>query len=132
MHFAMTWYAFVFPNTALITATFSVAKALGGNYPIEVLGCVMTCIIIVVWAFLIGMNMRAVALKQILWPQRQEDSEDHFMKQEITRRQKQELGFAIEARIDEQGADGMDLEPESRASEPVHGPRADKQRRRVS
>lgn len=44
MTFAMTFYSYVFPNTALTTATFAIAKALD-NRPITILGCVMTCIV---------------------------------------------------------------------------------------
>lgn len=44
MQFAMTFYSYVFPNTALTTATFAIAKALE-NEPIAILGCVMTCIV---------------------------------------------------------------------------------------
>ncbi|KAF2738157.1 hypothetical protein EJ04DRAFT_429692 [Polyplosphaeria fusca] len=73
MDFAMTWYSFVFPNTALTTATFAIAKALNKNKPIEVIGCVMTCGLIIVWFFVFGMMIRAVILNQILWPHKQED-----------------------------------------------------------
>lgn len=73
MDFAMTWYSFVFPNTALTTATFAVAQALGRQRAIEIVGCVMTVGLIVTWFFVFGMMIRAVVLKQILWPQMQED-----------------------------------------------------------
>ncbi|KAI9699926.1 MAG: hypothetical protein M1820_006988 [Bogoriella megaspora] len=75
MNFAMTWYSFVFPNTALVTATFAVAKALN-NQPIRILGCVMTCLLILTWIFVSGMMIRAVLTKQILWPQKQEDRDE--------------------------------------------------------
>lgn len=44
MTFAMTFYSYVFPNTALTTATFAIADALD-NKPIAILGCVMTGIV---------------------------------------------------------------------------------------
>lgn len=44
MTFAMTFYSYIFPNTALTTATFAIAKALDSK-PIAILGCVMTCIV---------------------------------------------------------------------------------------
>jgi Ca2+/H+ antiporter len=69
----MTWYSFVFPNTALTTATFAVAKALGGNRPIQYLACAMTVCLVIVWGFVFGMMIRAVRKRQILWPQKQED-----------------------------------------------------------
>lgn len=79
--FAMTWYSFIFPNSALITATFNVAQALDNLFALQVIGCVMTVIIVIVWFFIVSMNVRAVILKQILWPDRQEDSEVHILSQ---------------------------------------------------
>lgn len=75
--FAMTWYSFVFPNTALTKATFDVALALNSLRPMQVIGCVMTVALVVVWLVVVVLNVRAVALKQILWPERQEDSQKH-------------------------------------------------------
>ena len=75
MSFAMTWYSFVFPNTALVTATFAVAKALN-NQPIRIFGCVLTCLLILTWIFVFAMMIRAVRAKQILWPQKQEDRDE--------------------------------------------------------
>ncbi|KAL9051925.1 MAG: hypothetical protein Q9162_005709 [Coniocarpon cinnabarinum] len=92
--FAMTWYAFIFPNTSLITSTFNVARALGENKPIQVVGCVMTCVLIVVWSFIIGMNIRAIALKQVLWPQNGEDASSHIFKGDGERRKTREDGVA--------------------------------------
>ena len=73
MDFAMTWYSFVFPNTALTTSTFAVATALGGQRGIQIIGCVMAVGLVVAWFLVFGMMIRAVVLKQILWPQMQED-----------------------------------------------------------
>ena len=73
MDFAMTWYSFVFPNTALTTSTFAVATALDGQRGIQIVGCVMTVALIVAWFLVFGMMIRAVIIKQILWPQMGED-----------------------------------------------------------
>ncbi|KAF2793958.1 hypothetical protein K505DRAFT_407777 [Melanomma pulvis-pyrius CBS 109.77] len=73
MDFAMTWYSFVFPNTALTTATFAIAKALDGNRPIQYVGCAMAILLIIAWFMVFGMMIRAVVIRQILWPQKQED-----------------------------------------------------------
>lgn len=81
MDFAMTWYSFIFPNTALTTATFAVAKALNKNHAINVVGCVLTVGLILTWLFVVFMNLRAVALRQILWPQKQEDREEGGFKE---------------------------------------------------
>lgn len=73
MDFAMTWYSFIFPNTALTTATFAVATALGGNAAIRYVGCAMTVGLVAMWVFVVGMNVRAVVIGQVLWPEKQED-----------------------------------------------------------
>lgn len=75
MPFAMTFYSYIFPNTALTTATFAIAKALD-NRPINILGCVMTVLLIVAWLAVFIMMVRAVIHKDILWPQKQEDREE--------------------------------------------------------
>ncbi|KAL8635618.1 MAG: hypothetical protein Q9228_006906, partial [Teloschistes exilis] len=73
--FSMTWFSFVFPNTALITGTFAIGKAFRST-AIEVIGCVMTCFLIVAWFLVFGMMMRAIKKKQILWPQQGEDRDE--------------------------------------------------------
>lgn len=88
MDFAMTWYSFVFPNTALTTATFAVARALNGNRAIQYVGCVMTIALIMMWLFVVAMNVRAVAIRQILWPQKQEDRTEGGWTQQSAEEQK--------------------------------------------
>jgi tellurite resistance protein TehA-like permease len=73
--FAMTWYSYVFPNTALITATFSVGRALNSR-GINIFGCVMTCLLIPLWFVVFGCMIHAVWAKDILWPQKQEDRDE--------------------------------------------------------
>jgi len=68
-----TRFSFVFPNTALTTATFAVDLALGGNRAIQIVGCVLAVGVITTWFFVFFMMLRAIHLKQILWPQKQED-----------------------------------------------------------
>lgn len=75
MTFTMTWFSYVFPNTALVTSTFAIAKSFQSK-PIQILGCVMTGILIAVWFFVVGMMIRAIILKQILWPQKGEDRDE--------------------------------------------------------
>ena len=76
MQFAMTWYSFVFPNTALTTATFAVATALDGNRAFQIVGCVLSVGLVVTWCFVFGTMIRAVVLRQVLWPQMQEDRDE--------------------------------------------------------
>jgi tellurite resistance protein TehA-like permease len=80
--FAMTWWSYVFPNTALCTATFAIAKALDSR-AIRILGCVMTCVLILIWLTVFVCMIRAVFLKDILWPQKQEDREEGGWKDEV-------------------------------------------------
>ena len=75
MVFTMTWYSYVFPNTALVTSTFAVGKAFDSKV-IQIIGCVMTPILILTWFFVVGMMIRAIILKQILWPQKGEDKDE--------------------------------------------------------
>ncbi len=75
MTFTMTWYSYVFPNTALITSTFAIGKAFDST-AIQVVGCVMTPLLIIVWFLVGGMMIRAIILKQILWPQKGEDKDE--------------------------------------------------------
>lgn len=75
MTFSMTWYSYVFPNTALITATFAIGKAFESR-AIQMIGCIMTPLLIAVWFFVFGMMIRAIILKQILWPQKGEDKDE--------------------------------------------------------
>lgn len=60
---------------ALTTATFAVGRGLE-NKPIQVLGCVLTCLLIVAWATIFITMIRAVYVKDILWPQKQEDRDE--------------------------------------------------------
>ena len=75
MTFTMSWYSWVFPNTALITSTFAIGKAFQSR-KIQIIGCVMTPLLIGVWIFVFGMMIRAIILKQILWPQKGEDKDE--------------------------------------------------------
>lgn len=75
MTFSMSWFSYVFPQTALITATFGVGKAF--DVPaIEWIGCAMTPLLILAWVAVVAMMLRAIYLRQILWPQKGEDKDE--------------------------------------------------------
>lgn len=93
----MSWYGFVFPNTALTAATFNVAEVLGRNLALEVVGCVMTCALVFVWSIVLGMNVRAVALGQVLWPEKGEDRDEDMRKPAFA---------GLESRMEERWDDG--------------------------
>ena len=72
LSFAMTWYSFVFPNTAMVTSTFAIGRAFE-SLVVEIIGCVFAGILVAAWFIVFGMNIRAVIRKDILWPQTGED-----------------------------------------------------------
>ncbi|KAH8907071.1 C4-dicarboxylate transporter/malic acid transport protein [Coniochaeta sp. PMI_546] len=65
--FQMTWFSFVFPNTALVTATFQMAKAFK-SHPLEVLGCVLAGCLVLVWVLVFAYMLRSLWRKELLWP----------------------------------------------------------------
>ncbi|KAL2215711.1 C4-dicarboxylate/malic acid transporter [Thermoascus aurantiacus ATCC 26904] len=75
MIFSMAWFSFVFPNTALTTATFAIGNAFSCE-PIKIIGCVMTVLLILMYIFVLFMMIRAIKLRQILWPQKGEDKDE--------------------------------------------------------
>ena len=72
MPFSMSWFSFIFPQTALVTATFRLAEAFDAQ-AIRVLACVMSIILAIVWALVVIMMVRAILKKHILWPEKGED-----------------------------------------------------------
>ncbi|KAJ5832614.1 hypothetical protein N7474_000925 [Penicillium riverlandense] len=73
--FSMTWFSFVFPNTALITATFAIGNAFSCK-AINIVGCVAVFPLLLVYFFVCYMMIRAIIQHQILWPQRGEDRDE--------------------------------------------------------
>ena len=73
--FTMTWYSYVFPNTALITATFAIGRAFQSR-AIQIVGCVLTPMLISTWVVVFTMMLRAIYSKHILWPQKGEDKDE--------------------------------------------------------
>jgi tellurite resistance protein TehA-like permease len=67
IHFDMTWFSFVFPNTAMVTATQAVGKTFEAG-AIQIFGTVMGVMLVVVWIFVFGMMVRALWCKRLLWP----------------------------------------------------------------
>ena len=75
LSFSLPFFSFIFPNTALINATFAIAKAFK-CYALDIIGCVATVILILGWFIVFGMMLRAISKRQIFWPQRQEDRDE--------------------------------------------------------
>ncbi|KAL8957109.1 MAG: hypothetical protein Q9193_005531 [Seirophora villosa] len=89
--FGMNWYSFIFPNTALITATFAVGKAFGSR-GIQIVGCVMTVVLVIAWFVVFGLMVRAIVQKQILWPQKGEDKDEGGFKAPEASEKRNSLG----------------------------------------
>ncbi|KAL8849288.1 MAG: hypothetical protein Q9221_005698 [Calogaya cf. arnoldii] len=73
--FTMTWYSFIFPQTALVTATFAIGKAFQSE-SVQILGCVLAVLVVIAWFVVFGMMIRAVIKHQILWPGKGEDKDE--------------------------------------------------------
>lgn len=67
MPFQMTWFSFVFPNTALVTATIQIGRAFESR-PFEIVGCTMAACLIIVWALVFSVMIRCLWKRELLWP----------------------------------------------------------------
>ncbi|KAH7627038.1 voltage-dependent anion channel-domain-containing protein [Sordaria sp. MPI-SDFR-AT-0083] len=72
LQFQMTWFSFVFPNTALVTATEQLGKAFESD-GLKILGCVLTGCIILVWIVVFWRMLECIWRKELLWPKESED-----------------------------------------------------------
>jgi tellurite resistance protein TehA-like permease len=70
-HFGISFYAFVFPNSALVSSTHAVGKALG--WPcVQILGCVFAGIMIFVWVVVFARTGWGVCRGTLLCKPREE------------------------------------------------------------
>ncbi|POR38133.1 hypothetical protein TPAR_01658, partial [Tolypocladium paradoxum] len=67
MPFQMTWWSFVFPNTALVTAT-EVMGDIFESKGIQLFGGIMTVALIVVWIGVFVTMIHCLRTKKLLWP----------------------------------------------------------------
>ncbi|KAJ4025212.1 hypothetical protein NW752_002680 [Fusarium irregulare] len=67
MPFQMTWWSFVFPNTALVTAT-SVMGKIFDNNGLHIFASVMTVAIVIVWIMIFTRMCWSLKTKKLLWP----------------------------------------------------------------
>jgi tellurite resistance protein TehA-like permease len=63
----MTFFSFVFPNTALLTATYQIANTFSSR-SLQIVGCVMTGLLVVVWAVIFCTMIRCIWKRELLWP----------------------------------------------------------------
>ena len=82
--FSLSWWSFVFPNTAFTLATFAIGDALGSR-GIKLLGTVVATALVVVWTIVLAMTVRGVVRKEILWRGAGEDRDERvFVTRVIT------------------------------------------------
>ncbi|KAH7407726.1 C4-dicarboxylate/malic acid transporter [Cadophora sp. MPI-SDFR-AT-0126] len=65
--FDVTFFAYVFPNSALVSATHMVGQAFGNNV-VEIVGTVLAVLLIGVWCVVFSKTIWAVWKKKLLWP----------------------------------------------------------------
>ncbi|KAL7795278.1 voltage-dependent anion channel domain-containing protein [Trichoderma ceciliae] len=67
MPFQMTWWSFVFPNTALVTAT-EIMGSVFENRGLQLFGCAMTIALIIVWTCIFLTMITCIKQRKLLWP----------------------------------------------------------------
>ncbi|ATZ58132.1 hypothetical protein BCIN_16g00030 [Botrytis cinerea B05.10] len=72
MSFHLVWYAFVFPNVGFTIVIINIGKAFKSEGVLWV-GSGLTIILVIVWLLVFAAHIRAVVLKQVLWPGKDED-----------------------------------------------------------
>ncbi|OJJ97651.1 hypothetical protein ASPACDRAFT_80444 [Aspergillus aculeatus ATCC 16872] len=75
--FHLNWWAMVFPNTGLTLATITLAKSLD-SAALKWVGVGMSLCVICMFIFVFVSTVRAVLLKRIMWPGRDEDVSELF------------------------------------------------------
>lgn len=74
MHFTLNWWAFIFPNAGLTIAAIYIGDVLDSD-GIKGITSAMTILLVAMWLFVAVMNVRALWIRQILWPGKDEDME---------------------------------------------------------
>ncbi|KAH6621080.1 voltage-dependent anion channel [Chaetomium sp. MPI-SDFR-AT-0129] len=67
LRFQMTWFSFVFPNTALVTAT----ETLGAAFEspgLQIFGCILAAFLVLVWILVFTKMIRCLWRRELLWP----------------------------------------------------------------
>ncbi|KAH6614889.1 C4-dicarboxylate transporter/malic acid transport protein-like protein [Boeremia exigua] len=74
MPFALTWWAFIFPNVGFTLSTVVIGRELGSEVILWV-GSIMTVLLVAVWCATFVGCVRAVWLRRIVWPGKDEDKD---------------------------------------------------------
>jgi tellurite resistance protein TehA-like permease len=77
--FTLSWWAFVFPNIGFTLATINIGRQLKSEGILWVTS-VATILLVAVWLFTLGALIRAVWIRRIMWPGRDEDKDIQLFK----------------------------------------------------
>ncbi|KAI1337261.1 voltage-dependent anion channel-domain-containing protein [Xylariaceae sp. FL0016] len=75
MPFQMTWWSFVFPNTALVTATLALSQAIDSS-GLKIFGCIVAAALIIVWVLVFATMVHCLWKRELLWPKDLETESD--------------------------------------------------------
>ncbi|KAL7944441.1 voltage-dependent anion channel domain-containing protein [Trichoderma barbatum] len=67
MPFQMTWWSFVFPNTALVTAT-EIMGNIFESRGLQLFGCAMTIALVIAWVSIFSIMVACIKRRKLLWP----------------------------------------------------------------
>jgi len=73
MHFTLSWYALIFPNVGFALATTYIGEELGSE-AIKWVASAMTVILFALWLFDLGLHLKSLVKRQIMWPGKDEDA----------------------------------------------------------
>jgi tellurite resistance protein TehA-like permease len=73
IHFALNWWAFIFPNVGFTIATIEIGRQLDSQGVMWV-GSAMTILLIAMYLFVLVNQVLAIWNRVILWPGRDEDT----------------------------------------------------------
>ncbi|CEJ89712.1 hypothetical protein VHEMI05537 [[Torrubiella] hemipterigena] len=65
--FRMSWWSFVFPNTALVTATQAMAKAFDSD-GLRMFGTTVTVLLVAIWIAVFIVMVHNMSCRKLLWP----------------------------------------------------------------
>ena len=75
LYWSLICWAFVFPNTGFAITTINIGNQLESE-GIKWVGSIMTVLLVGVWLFNLGMQVRAIIMKNMLWPGKDEDRDE--------------------------------------------------------
>ncbi|KAK8071181.1 hypothetical protein PG997_011384 [Apiospora hydei] len=76
MRFTLSWWAFIFPNAGLTMGMYKIGIAIDSTSIQDIVVPAVTAVLIAVWVLVAVMNVVAVWRGDVLWPGKDEDTED--------------------------------------------------------